>query len=110
MRSNFPPLNGLKTFEAAARHLNFSRAAAELHVTPSAVSHQIKGLEARIGQTLFRRDGKALNLTEAGGILLRGAQSAFGHLSRAMDALHMNHRYCWDPTDVSLELDLSTTV
>ena len=92
MRSNLPPLNGLKTFEAAARHLNFSRAAAELHVTPSAVSHQIKGLEARIGQTLFRRDGKALNLTEAGGILLRGAQSAFGHLSRAMDSQHaLNH-------------------
>jgi LysR family glycine cleavage system transcriptional activator len=88
MRPDLPPLNGLKTFEAAARHLNFSRAAAELHVTPSAVSHQIKGLEARIGRTLFRRDGKALILTEAGGILLRGAQAAFGHLSRAMDGLH----------------------
>ena len=92
MGRKLPPFAAVRAFEAAARHMSVKAAAEELCLTPSAVSHQIKGLEARIGQTLFRRDGKALNLTEAGGILLRGAQSAFGHLSRAMDALHaLNH-------------------
>lgn len=87
MRSNLPPLNALRTFEAAARHLNFSRAAEELHVTPSAVSHQIKELETRIGVALFLRTKKSLSLTEAGDVLLGGAHTAFGALSRAMDDL-----------------------
>ncbi len=88
MRPNLPPLNALRTFEAAARLLNFSRAAEELHVTPSAVSHQIKDLEDRLGVALFRRAKKALFLTEAGGVLLQGAHAAFGALSRTMDDLH----------------------
>jgi LysR family glycine cleavage system transcriptional activator len=87
VRSNLPPLNALRTFEAAARHLNFSRAAEELHVTPSAVSHQIKELEIRIGAALFLRAKKSLSLTEAGDVLLGGAHTAFGALSRAMDDL-----------------------
>ena len=45
MRRPLPPLNALKAFEATARHLSFSKAAAELHVTPAALSHQIRGLE-----------------------------------------------------------------
>ena len=49
MRPNLPPLNALRTFEAAARLLKFSRASEELHVTPSAVSHQIKDREGRVG-------------------------------------------------------------
>ena len=88
MRPNLPPLNSLRTFEAAARHLNFSCAADELHVTPSAVSHQIKSLEARIGSALFLRNKKSLSLTEAGEVLLDGAHTAFGALSRAMDDLY----------------------
>lgn len=88
MRSNLPPLNALRTFEAAARLLNFSRASEELHVTPSAVSHQIKDLEDRLGITLFRRSKKALFLTEAGSVLLQGTHAAFGALSRSMDDLH----------------------
>ena len=87
MRSNLPPLAALRGFEAAARHLNFSRAAEELHVTPSAVSHQMKDLEERLGCALFLRTAKSLALTEAGGVLLSGVQSAFGALSRAMDEL-----------------------
>ncbi len=87
MRSTLPPLNALRTFEAAARLLNFSRAAEELHVTPSAVSHQIKDLEERIGVALFLRAKKSLSLTEAGEILLQGAHVAFGALSRTMDDL-----------------------
>ncbi len=88
MRSNLPPLNALRTFEAAARHLNFSRAAEELHVTPSAVSHQIKDLEMRIGSALFLRMKKSISVTEAGEVLLGGVHTAFGALSRAMDDLH----------------------
>lgn len=88
MRPNLPPLNALRTFEAAARLLNFSRAAEELHVTPSAVSHQIKDLEDRIGVALFQRAKKSLSLTEAGVILQQGAHAAFGVLSRTMDDLH----------------------
>ncbi|MEX2617365.1 MAG: transcriptional regulator GcvA [Alphaproteobacteria bacterium] len=88
MRTNLPPLNALRTFEAAARLLNFSRAADELNVTPSAVSHQIRDLEDRVGVALFRRNRKTLLLTEAGQILLLGVQSALGVLARSMDELH----------------------
>ncbi|MDD9918942.1 MAG: LysR family transcriptional regulator, partial [Rhodospirillaceae bacterium] len=87
MRTNLPPLNALRTFEAAARHKNFSRAAEELRVTPSAVSHQIKDLELRLGWALFLRRKKSLSLTEAGEVLLEGTHAAFGALSRAMDDL-----------------------
>jgi LysR family glycine cleavage system transcriptional activator len=88
MRLDLPPLNALRTFEAAARLLNFSRAAEELHVTPSAVSHQVKDLEERIGVPLFLRARKSMSLTDAGEILLQGAHAAFGALSRAMNDVH----------------------
>ena len=60
------PLNALRAFEAAARHLNFTRAAIELCVTQAAISHQVKGLEARLGVTLFRRLPRGLALTDEG--------------------------------------------
>ncbi|MBT3931978.1 MAG: LysR family transcriptional regulator, partial [Rhodospirillaceae bacterium] len=50
-----PPLNGLRAFEAAARNLSFAKAADELHVTPAAVSYQIRALETKLGVKLFRR-------------------------------------------------------
>ena len=53
------PLNGLRAFEASARHLSFKAAAEELHVTPAAISHQVKALEETIGQKLFRRPALA---------------------------------------------------
>ncbi len=64
-RSNgrHPPLNALRAFEAAARHLSFKLAARELHVTPGAVSHQVKLLEVHLGGPLFRRLTRALELT-----------------------------------------------
>ena len=65
-----PPLNALRAFEAAARHLSFTKAGAELHVTPAAVSHQVKALEAQVGVSLFRRLNNGIALTEAGGMLL----------------------------------------
>jgi LysR family glycine cleavage system transcriptional activator len=64
-----PPINSLHTFEVAARHLSFQQAAEELDVTPTAVSHQIKVLEAHLGVSLFRRRPRPLALTEAGQLL-----------------------------------------
>jgi LysR family glycine cleavage system transcriptional activator len=61
-----PPLNFLRTFEAAARHQSFARAAEELHITPAAVSQQIRTLEQRLGVTLFARAARSLSLTPAG--------------------------------------------
>lgn len=80
MSRRLPPLNSLRAFEAAARHLSFKRAADELHVTPAAISQQIKGLEELLGIRLFRRMPRALLLTDA-------AQAALPHLSFGFDRL-----------------------
>jgi LysR family glycine cleavage system transcriptional activator len=63
-------MNALRSFEAAGRHLSLSRAAQELHLTPAAVSHQVRALEDHLGQKLFRRMGRGLVLTDAGQLLL----------------------------------------
>lgn len=78
MEDKLPPLNLLKVFEAAGRHLSFKEASRELHVTPSAVSHQIKTLEDQLGFVLFRRNNRSLALTKAGQALF---SSVSGHLS-----------------------------
>jgi len=70
MPHRLPPLNALRAFEAAARHLSFKLAAEELAVTPTAISHQIRGLEAHLGCALFRRLTRALELTAQGAALL----------------------------------------
>ncbi len=79
-----PPLNALKAFEVAGRHMSFSRAAEELHVTPAAISHQIKALESDLGVKLFRRLNRSLQLTEAGQACLPGLRSAFETLASAI--------------------------
>ncbi|HUN52975.1 MAG TPA: transcriptional regulator GcvA [Candidatus Sulfotelmatobacter sp.] len=84
MRS-LPPLNGLRAFEAAARHLSFARAAGELNVTPAAISHQIKALEARLGTPLFRRRNREVLLTDAGQALLPGVRDGFDRLAAAAE-------------------------
>src|SRR5688572_25377374 len=61
-----PPLGALRAFEAAARHLSFKRAAGELGVTPTAISHQIRLLEATLGSPLFVRGTRRIDLTPAG--------------------------------------------
>jgi LysR family glycine cleavage system transcriptional activator len=66
MERRLPPLNALHTFEAAARHQSFSRAAMELHVTHAAVSHQIRALENWLGVALFDRTGRSVRLNERG--------------------------------------------
>jgi LysR family glycine cleavage system transcriptional activator len=81
---DLPPLNGLRAFEAAARHLSFAGAAEELHVTPAAVSYQIRNLEAHLGVRLFRRLNRAIVLTDAGALALPGIRSGFEELHRAV--------------------------
>jgi len=84
MRRLLPPLGALHAFEAAARLLSFKEAAAELHVTPGAVSQQIKLLEDRLGVALFQRRARAIQLTEAGRLLLTPTQRAFRLLADAV--------------------------
>lgn len=81
MSRHLPPLNALRAFEAAARHLSFSRAAAELHVTPAAVSHQVKALEDWLGVRLFRRLTRGISLTDAGNAFLPGLTEGFDRLA-----------------------------
>ena len=82
-----PPLNALRAFEAAGRHLSFTRAANELHVTPAAISHQIKALESDLGAKLFRRINGALQLTEAGQGCLPGLREGFDSIAGAVERI-----------------------
>ena len=78
------PLNALRAFEAAARHLNFTRAADELCVTQGAVSHQIRALEARLGTPLFRRLPRGLALTDEGLALLPALSQSFERIGELL--------------------------
>jgi LysR family glycine cleavage system transcriptional activator len=82
-RRRLPPLNALRAFEAAARHLNFSRAADELTVTPGAVSQQIQNLEDYIGGPLFKRTPRGLLLTDTAQTALPALRDAFDNLAEA---------------------------
>ena len=82
-----PSLNGLRAFEAAARHLSFTRAADELNVTQTAISHQIRRLEEELGIRLFVRQNRALALTPEARDYLPGVRAAFNDLRLATDRL-----------------------
>lgn len=84
MKRRLPSLNALRAFEAAARHLSFTRAADELSVTQAAISHQIKGLEEQIGMPLFQRRNRNLILTNAGQSLLPDMTEAFDCMNAAL--------------------------
>ncbi len=79
------PLNALRAFEASARHLSHVKAAAELFVTPAAVSHQVKRLEEHLGLQLFRRQPRGLLLTESGQLLASGLRDVFQRLDQVID-------------------------
>jgi LysR family glycine cleavage system transcriptional activator len=79
--SRLPPLNALRGFEAAARHNSFVKAADELSLTQSAVSHQVRQLEAALGQRLFHRYPRELSLTDAGRDFLETVRASLSHLS-----------------------------
>ncbi|TWG97126.1 LysR family glycine cleavage system transcriptional activator [Mesorhizobium sp. J18] len=83
MTRRLPPLNALRAFEAAARHLSFTKAAEELFVTQAAVSHQIKSLEETLGVRLFRRYNRRLELTQAGQHYLPPLRDAFDMMAVA---------------------------
>jgi DNA-binding transcriptional LysR family regulator len=85
MRSSFPPLSCLLAFEAAARRASFSAAAIELHLTPSAVSHQIAKLEELLGVRLFERSARSIALTEAGREYMSRVSGALDAISSATD-------------------------
>ncbi|MDI4235319.1 transcriptional regulator GcvA [Bradyrhizobium sp. Arg237L] len=87
MTARLPSLNGLRAFEAAARHLSFTQAAAELNVTQTAISHQIKRLEQELGVRLFVRQNRALTLTPKAAEYLPGVRAAFNDLKLATDRL-----------------------
>ena len=80
---HLPPLSTVRSFEATARHGSAARAAEELHVTPGAISQQLRKLEDFVGQRLFERQARGLVLTDAGRVLLAGCQEALAALQRA---------------------------
>jgi len=86
MSDRLPPLTALRAFDAAARHMSFQQAAAELNVTPAALSFQIKSLEEHLGAPLFIRLNRAVELTEAGRTLAPGARDGFEVLTTAWRA------------------------
>ena len=82
-----PPLNALRVFEAAARHLSFKEAANELSITQAAVSHQVKSLEDYLGVELFRRSGRGVQLTEAARAALPRLRDGFDALAAAVEQI-----------------------
>lgn len=85
MTKRIYPLNALRAFEAAARHLSFVKAADELHVTPAAISHQVKSLEGFLGVRLFRRLPRGLLLSDVGQLFLPELREGFARLDRAVE-------------------------
>jgi LysR family transcriptional regulator, glycine cleavage system transcriptional activator len=87
MSRTLPPLELFRFFEAAARHLNFTRAAEEMHVTHGAVSQRIKRLEAHLGTPLFRRSGGRMLLTDEGSRLLERVRTAISEIAEGVQSI-----------------------
>jgi LysR family glycine cleavage system transcriptional activator len=86
MTYRLPPLSAMRAFEAASRHLSFKKAAEELHVTPAAISQQIKAFEDYLGIRLFRRLTRALEITPQGSAMLPKVREGFECLAAAIDS------------------------
>lgn len=93
MARDLPSLTALRAFEAAARHLSFTRAAVELHVTQAAISHQVKSLEKRLGHRLFKRMTRRLMLTDEAQALLPVVQDSFDAIAGAVARLSESSRH-----------------
>jgi LysR family transcriptional regulator, glycine cleavage system transcriptional activator len=91
MNAHLPPLSALRAFEAAARLTSFSKAAAELNVTPAAISHQIHALEADLGVQLFRRLNRQVELTASARVLLPGLTEAFAGIQASVRRLRAHN-------------------
>src|SRR5437763_3157389 len=92
MRRSLPPLNALRSFDAASRHQSFTRAAEELCVTQGAVSHQVKALEVELGLQLFKRERNGLIITDAGRDYLAVVRDVFERLEVGTDRLLQRQR------------------
>lgn len=101
---DLPAMSALVAFEAAARHVSFKEAARELNVTPAAVSHQVKALEADLRTALFRRHHRGVALTETGAYLLVALQRGFEAMGEAVDQLRQRS------TRASVTIGVSTAV
>ena len=88
MRQRMPPINALRAFEAAARHLNFTSAGEELNVTAGAIRNHVRALEQDLGVQLFTRIGNKFELSESGKILLPDLRIAFERMESAVMRLH----------------------
>lgn len=91
-RTVLPPLNALRAFEAIGHHLSLARAADELCVTPSALSHQLGQLEQQLQVKLFTRTGRGLAFTEEGRVLHEEVTQCFGRLARTIDSIRPGKR------------------
>lgn len=91
MYRKLPPMPALRAFEAAAQFLSFKQAAAQLHRTPSAISHQIRGMEEELGTPLFHRDPQGLRLTDAGRDYFRAVHEALDALGEATARVRRGH-------------------
>jgi len=87
MAYQLPPLNGLRAFEATARHMSFTKAAEELNVTPAALSYQVRQLEAFLQVKLFERLNRSIALTEQGRMIFPGLRGGFEQMDQAMGRL-----------------------
>jgi LysR family glycine cleavage system transcriptional activator len=85
MTDRLPALHSLRTFESASRLGNFTRAAAELHLTHGAISHQMKGLERELGVVLFHRRGRGVQLTEPGRAFAATVRDALDRIVRGVE-------------------------
>ncbi len=90
-RKRLPPLQNLEAFEAAARHLSFTKAGEEVNLSQSAVSRQIKHLEESLGALLFTRTHKHLELTRAGKTLAQGIERSLAELRRTVETIESDH-------------------
>jgi LysR family glycine cleavage system transcriptional activator len=92
MKKRLPPLNWLRSFEAAARLLNFTQAATELHMTQAALSQQIKGLESQLGCALFKRLPRSVELTDSGQANIPGVRKSLENLALITDEIFGKER------------------
>jgi len=100
-----PPMSALVAFEAAARHVSFKLAAEELNVTPAAISHQVKALEAEFGTALFRRNHRGVDLTETGAFLFVALQRGFETMNEAVGQL----RACTTRDNVTIRVSTAVS-
>src|ERR1700742_1649531 len=104
--NRLPPLNALRAFEAIARHLSFAKAAEELHVTPAALSHQIRALEEQVG-VLFHRRARTIELTDAGRLIYPGLHAGFESVRGAMAQLERDRDRAGNILVISATVGLS---